>query len=41
MIKTSIMHDEKTDYIKVENGRLTVILSSIGAGVWEVLWEFD
>lgn len=33
------MHDEKTDYIKVENGRLTVILSSIGAGVWEVLWD--
>lgn len=39
MIKTSIMHDEKTDYIKVENGRLTVILSSIGAGVWKVLWD--
>lgn len=33
------MHDEKTDYIKVENGRLTVILSSIGAGVWKVLWD--
>lgn len=39
MTKTSITHEEETDYIKVESGRLTVILSSIGAGVWEVFWD--
>lgn len=39
MIKTSIIHDEKTDFIKVENGRLVVILSDVGAGVWEVFWD--
>lgn len=38
-MKTAIIHDKDTDYIEVENGRLKVVLSSIGAGVWKVMWD--
>lgn len=39
MIKTNVIHDEKTDFIEVENGRLKLVLSSVGAGVWEVFYD--
>lgn len=39
MIKTDVIHDEKTDFIEVENGRLKLVLSSVGAGVWEVFYD--